>query len=122
MSRLFVRKSVQDCEDDIKERGGLRRSLGKWHLTALGVGANAAVFAVVEAVLLRPLPYAKADDLVIVRHRDTRTGISKDFIAIGDFVDLTARRRNPLELLATRRLKPRGSLRLLWRMPKMFAA
>ena len=39
-----------------------------------------------------------------------------------DFVDLTARRRNPLELLATRRLKPRGSLRLLWRMPKMFAA
>ena len=39
-----------------------------------------------------------------------------------DFVDLTARRRNPLELLATRRLKPRGSLRLLWRMPKIFAA
>jgi ribonucleotide reductase beta subunit family protein with ferritin-like domain len=39
-----------------------------------------------------------------------------------DFVDMTARRRNPLELLATRRLKPRGSLRLLWRMPKIFAA
>jgi len=58
---------------------------------ALGVGANAAVFAVVEAVLLRPLPYSEADRLMIVRHRDTRTGISKDFIAIGDFVDLVAR-------------------------------
>jgi putative ABC transport system permease protein len=58
---------------------------------ALGVGANAAVFAVVEAVLLRPLPYSEADRLMIVRHRDTRTSISKDFIAIGDFIDLAAR-------------------------------
>jgi APA family basic amino acid/polyamine antiporter len=47
MSRLFLRKSVQDCEDDILERGGLKRSLGKWHLTALGVGATigAGIFA-----------------------------------------------------------------------------
>jgi putative ABC transport system permease protein len=58
---------------------------------ALGVGANVAVFAVVEAVLLRPLPYAKASDLVILNHRDKRTGITKEFIAIGDYVDLVAR-------------------------------
>ncbi|CAN5897206.1 amino acid permease [soil metagenome] len=47
MSRLLLRKSVQDCENDIAERGGLRRSLGKWHLTALGVGATigAGIFA-----------------------------------------------------------------------------
>ncbi len=47
MSRLLLRKSVQDCEDDIRERGGLRRSLNKWHLTALGVGATigAGIFA-----------------------------------------------------------------------------
>src|SRR6476619_8043322 len=47
MHRLFIRKSVQDCENDIKERGGLRRSLNKWHLTALGVGATigAGIFA-----------------------------------------------------------------------------
>ncbi|HET9464754.1 MAG TPA: amino acid permease [Gemmatimonadales bacterium] len=47
MSRLFLRKSVQDCENDIRERGGLRRSLNKWHLTALGVGATigAGIFA-----------------------------------------------------------------------------
>ena len=58
---------------------------------ALGVGANVAVFAVVEAVLLRPLPYAKAGDLVILNHRDKRTGITKEFIAVGDYVDLVAR-------------------------------
>jgi basic amino acid/polyamine antiporter, APA family len=47
MSRLWLRKSIQDCEDDILERGGLRRSLNKWHLTALGVGATigAGIFA-----------------------------------------------------------------------------
>jgi APA family basic amino acid/polyamine antiporter len=47
MSRFFLRKSVRDCEDDIRERGGLRRSLNRWHLTALGVGATigAGIFA-----------------------------------------------------------------------------
>ena len=47
MASLFVRKSIQDCEQDIRERGGLSRSLNKWHLTALGVGATigAGIFA-----------------------------------------------------------------------------
>ena len=61
---------------------------------ALGVGANAAVFAVVEAVLLRPLPYPSADNLVILNHRDKQTGITKEFIAIGDFLDLSARQQS----------------------------
>ncbi|HET7216663.1 MAG TPA: ABC transporter permease [Vicinamibacterales bacterium] len=58
---------------------------------ALGVGANIAVFAVVEAVLLRPLPYTGADQLLILNHRDRRTGVTKEFIAMGDFVDIAAR-------------------------------
>jgi APA family basic amino acid/polyamine antiporter len=47
MNQLFLRKSLQDCENDIRERGGLRRTLNKWHLTSLGVGATigAGIFA-----------------------------------------------------------------------------
>ena len=61
---------------------------------ALGVGTNVAVFAIVNAALLRPLPLTDADRLFVVRHHDRRTGISKDFVAIGDFVDLRARQRS----------------------------
>ena len=67
---------------------------------ALGVGANVAVFAVVESVLLRPLPYADAEKLVILNHRDRRTGITKPFIAMGDYVDLAARQTTVERLVA----------------------
>ncbi len=39
MKGLLARKSVADFEADVAEHGGLKRSLGKWDLTALGVGA-----------------------------------------------------------------------------------
>jgi APA family basic amino acid/polyamine antiporter len=47
MRQLFRRKSIADCDRDIAERGGLKRTLTKWHLTALGVGATigAGIFA-----------------------------------------------------------------------------
>jgi len=39
---------------------------------ALGIGANAAVFSIVRAVVLRPLPFPDGDRLVSVQSRDVR--------------------------------------------------
>ncbi|MGE5813260.1 MAG: ABC transporter permease [Acidobacteriota bacterium] len=65
----------------------------------LGIGANTALFAVIEAVLLRPLPFDRADELVVLRHRDVQTGLTKPDIPIGDFIDIRGRQRS-LESLA----------------------
>jgi hypothetical protein len=40
------------------------------------------------------LPYPESDRLVVIKHREVTTGLSKPDIAIGDFVDLAARQQS----------------------------
>ena len=53
----------------------------------LGIGTNATVFTIVNTVLLRPLPFERADDIVQVRHR-IPSGSSGSF-AMHDYLALT---------------------------------
>lgn len=53
----------------------------------LGIGANATVFTIVNTVLLRPLPFDRADDIVQVRRR-TPSGSGGSF-AMHDYLALT---------------------------------
>jgi|KBSMisStaDraftv2_1062788.scaffolds.fasta_scaffold05761_7 predicted permease len=53
---------------------------------ALGIGANTAIFTVVRAVLLRPLPFAGADRLVSVY--SVEPGSDRQPFSIADFLDL----------------------------------
>ena len=52
----------------------------------LGIGATGAIFAAVNGILLRPLPYAKADSLVMVWSDNTRETNSRNPVSPADFV------------------------------------
>ncbi|MEP7339242.1 MAG: ABC transporter permease [Acidobacteriota bacterium] len=54
---------------------------------ALGIGANTAIFSVVNAVLLRALPYRQADNLVTVWENNRRRGNDQNVINLGNFYD-----------------------------------
>lgn len=54
---------------------------------ALCVGANAAIFAVVNSVLLRPLPVPEADRLVLLSNSYPKAGVARASTGVPDYYD-----------------------------------
>ncbi|HSS16835.1 MAG TPA: ABC transporter permease [Candidatus Dormibacteraeota bacterium] len=55
---------------------------------ALGIGGNSAIFSVIDAVLLQPLPFPKPNQLVAVWSRVANDNLEKETESIPDYVDL----------------------------------
>jgi putative ABC transport system permease protein len=53
----------------------------------LGIGANTAIFSVINGVLLRPLPYGNADRLVLIRQSAPGTGRPNVNVSIREYFD-----------------------------------
>jgi hypothetical protein len=69
---------------------------------ALGIGANAALFAIVDAVLLRPLPYADPDRVVMVWEDSSFAGLPKNTPAPGNVVEWRRLNHSFVDIAATR--------------------
>src|SRR5947199_1618572 len=56
---------------------------------AIGIGANTAIFSVVEGVLLKPLPFAHPDELMVVDH--AAPGVNMKSVGAAAFLYFTYR-------------------------------
>src|SRR6266851_4326175 len=84
-----MRQVLQDFRYALRT---LRRSSGLTLVIvlslAIGIGANSAIFSVVNALLLRPLPYPDPDRLAILWLRSPGINIPQDWPSPGQYIDI----------------------------------
>ena len=71
---------------------------------ALGIGGNVALFSVVRAVVMQPLPYSEPEELVVVWENDRLRGTTREGASAPDFIDFVEMSRSFESLVARARL------------------
>src|SRR5207247_635274 len=54
---------------------------------ALGIGANTAIFSIINGVLLKPLPYREQEKLVTLWERNPQRGVEQEFVTPPNYAD-----------------------------------
>jgi len=67
---------------------------------ALGVGANAVIFTLINRILLRPLPYREPHQLTVIYSSFPSQGIARGPMGMGDFLDIRSNSRQFQDLAA----------------------
>jgi hypothetical protein len=67
---------------------------------ALGIGANSAIFSVIDAVLLHPLPFPKPNQLVAVWSKIKNDNLEKQTESVPNYVDLRDQSQTLIALAA----------------------
>ena len=89
---IFGKRNPRSLRRDIVYAlKSLRRAPGYTIVTlltlALGIGANSAIFAAVDTILLRPMPYAHADRLVVPLSGHVARDIDTSSVSYADYTD-----------------------------------
>src|SRR5947209_3451390 len=100
----WIARWMSDLTQDLRHSfRGMRRDAGFTAFTiliaGLGIGASSTVFSVVNALLIRPLPFRDPERLVWVSNHDT-AGLSGQTTQVGHFLDLREQNRSFSDMAA----------------------
>jgi predicted permease len=106
MDPLF-RHDMKDFLSDL--RYGIRRMLQNSGFVivsvlalGLGIGANTAIFSLVDRVLVRPLPYSDPDRLITLWEDASSAGVPRNSPTVANFVDWRAQSQVFTDMAASR--------------------
>src|SRR5262245_21422549 len=91
----FRRRSEDEMFQDLRYGARMLRTQPCFTLIAtltlaLGIGANTGIFSLINAVLLRALPFPEADRIMTIWAEAPADGIAKQSVAPGNYADLKA--------------------------------